>query len=58
MLITKFERFDQALDRAKENAQRLENSQTADIIADLIHSIDLLADIVANLQKDDGGPNS
>lgn len=58
MWMTKLERLDHVLDQARDKAQHLENSQTADIVADLIHSIDLLADIVANLQKDDGGPNS
>lgn len=46
------EHFDAALDRAKEMTNRLHNSQLADLHAQIIHAIELLADEVAKLEKE------
>lgn len=45
------ERFDEALDTAKEMASKLKDGETTDIIAQIIHAVDLLADELAKLQK-------
>lgn len=45
------ERFDEALDAAKEMASKLKDGETTDIIAQIIHAVDLLADELAKLQK-------
>ena len=55
MWMTKHERLQQSLENAREKAYRIENSQTTDVIIDLIEAIDLLSDMVYDLQKDDSG---
>jgi hypothetical protein len=55
MWMTNLERLDHVLDQARDKAQHLENSQTADAIGDLIKAIDLLTEIVTDLQKNDSG---
>jgi hypothetical protein len=49
--MTEFDLIDRALEKAKQNAQNLENSQTANIVGDLIDAIEILSDIVADLQQ-------
>ena len=51
--MTNLERLDHVLDQARDKAQHLENSQTADAIGDLIKAIDLLTEIVTDLQNNE-----
>lgn len=46
------EHFDAALDKAKEMTDRLRDSQLADLAAQIIHAVELLADEVAKLEKE------
>jgi hypothetical protein len=49
--VTEFDLIDRALEKAKQNARTLQNSQTADIVGDLIDAIEILSDIVEDLQQ-------